>query len=253
MRRPFISGNWKMNLDAKSITALCASIAAAAKDRSEIDIGVFPSFPYLSLVNERLKGTHVKVGAQDLYFEEKGAFTGAVSGAMVKDAGATHVLIGHSGRRHVFGDSHAVTARKLGAALKAGLTPVFCIGEQLPEREADRTEAVVVAQLEGGRKGLSQDALKDLVVAYEPVWAIGTGRTATPGQAGEAHAIVRGWLASAYSTAFAEKVRILYGGSVTPENVDQLMAVEGVDGTLVGGASLKPDSFDRIIRFQPLP
>jgi triosephosphate isomerase len=251
MRRPLLAGNWKMNLDQESILALCKTIAKAASALSDRDIGVFPSQTYLGQVVDLLKGTGVAVGGQDLHYEDKGAFTGATSGYMIKDVGATHVLIGHSERRHVFGDTNEDTARKLEAALRHGLIPVFCIGEQLPEREAEKTADVVVAQLKEGLADLSENRLKDLVIAYEPVWAIGTGRTATPEQAGEAHAIVRDWVASAYSSAFAEGVRILYGGSVTPDNVDTLMAVDGVDGTLVGGASLKADSFDRIMRFNP--
>jgi triosephosphate isomerase len=251
MRRPLLAGNWKMNLDRQSINELCATIVKAASDLSDRDIGVFPSHIYLTQVVGLFEGTSVQVGGQDLHYEEKGAFTGATSGYMIKDVGATHVLIGHSERRHVFGDTNEDTARKLEAALKHSLVPVFCIGEKLPERESGKTADVVVAQLKEGLRDMSEERLKDMVVAYEPVWAIGTGHTATPEQAGEAHAIVRDWFASAYSSAFAENVRILYGGSVTPDNVDTLMAVDGVDGTLVGGASLKAESFDRIMRFNP--
>jgi triosephosphate isomerase len=240
-----------MNLDRKQIATLCDLIAKAAAERGEVEIGVFPPFPYIGFTTRKLKDTGVVVGGQDLYHEAKGAFTGAVSGSMLTDMGATHVLIGHSERRHIFGDSPEDTAKKMRAALDADLIPVFCVGEKLPEREAGRTGEVVVEQLAKGLDGFPEQELKTMVIAYEPVWAIGTGKTASPEQAGEAHSIVREWFASEYSGAFAENVRILYGGSVTPDNVDSLMAVDGVDGTLVGGASLKPELFDRIMRYNP--
>lgn len=250
MRRPFLSGNWKMNLDQEGIAALCNTIKKAALEVEGIEIGVFPPYPYLAFVVEALSGTRVAVGGQDLYFEKKGAFTGQVSGGMLKDVGASCVLIGHSERRHVFGETLEDTCRKTRAALDSGLTPVLCVGEQLDEREAGRTADVVLKQLDEGLSGMKEEELGGLIIAYEPVWAIGTGVTATPDQAGEAHGIIRQWVGSHFSAAFADALRILYGGSVTPDNVDDLMAVEGVDGTLVGGASLKPESFDRIIRFK---
>lgn len=249
MRRPFISGNWKMNLDKESIRALCEALGALAPSCTDRSIGVFPPYPYIGMVHGLLRESSVAVGGQDLHFEKKGAYTGAVSGAMLKDVGATHVLIGHSERRHVFNDTNEDTRKKIIAALEAGLVPVLCIGEKLEEREVERTADVVVGQLKEGLEGLTEEDIKDLVIAYEPVWAIGTGVTATPQQAGEAHALIRSWFSEAYSKSCADDLRILYGGSVTPDNVDSLMAVPDVDGTLVGGASLKPDSFSRIVRF----
>ncbi len=249
MRRPLISGNWKMNLDRTGILNLCGAIKETVSSVTDVEVGVFPPFPYLSLVKETLENSGVFIGGQDLYFETQGAFTGQVSGPMLKDAGATHVLVGHSERRHLFGDTNEITLKKMQAALDAGLKPVLCVGEKLPEREADRTAEVVIRQIEEGTRDLSEESLKDLVVAYEPVWAIGTGMTATPEQAGVAHRIIRDWFGNSFSHGFAEKLRILYGGSVTPDNVDALMAVDGVDGALVGGASLKPELFEGIIRF----
>lgn len=250
MRRPFISGNWKMNLERESIAVLCKTIGEAAPAVPDVDVAVFPPYLYIPQVLDALKYSKVIVGAQDLHFEKKGAFTGKVSGPMLKDVGATHVLIGHSERRHIFGETLDDTRKKVGAALDAGLVPVLCIGEQLSEREAGRTEDVVIEQLAEGLKGFSESDLKTLIIAYEPVWAIGTGVTATPDQAGEAHSIVRQWFAKAYSAGLAEALKILYGGSVSPDNVDTLMAVDGVDGALVGGASLKAESFERLIRFK---
>ncbi|MFH2001422.1 MAG: triose-phosphate isomerase [Planctomycetota bacterium] len=250
MKRPFISGNWKMNLDRDSISVLCKTINNAAPAVPDVDIAVFPPYPYLSYVVEKFRGTSVLVGGQDLHYEKKGAFTGKVSGPMLKDVGVTHVLIGHSERRHIFGETLADTRKKVEAALESRLIPVLCIGEKLSEREAGRTAEVVIEQLSEGLKSLSENDLATLIIAYEPVWAIGTGVTATPDQAGEAHQIVRQWFFGTYSEGYAGALRILYGGSVSPDNVDTLMAVKGVDGALVGGASLKAESFDRLVRFK---
>ena len=249
MRRPFIAGNWKMNLEKESISMLCKAIEEIAPKVQGVEIGVFPPYPYLSFVADIFEGSGVTVGGQDLYFEKKGAFTGAVSGSMLKDVGAASVLIGHSERRHVFGDGDEITRKKMSAAMEAGLKPVLCVGEKLPERESGKTAEVVLRQVKEGTRGFAVEALKDLVIAYEPVWAIGTGVTASPEQAAEAHAIIREWFGSAFSADFADQLRILYGGSVTPDNVDTLMAADDVDGALVGGASLKPELFGRIIRF----
>ncbi len=249
MRRPFIAGNWKMNLERSSILDLLGALKEILPSVSEVDVGVFPSFPYIPLAVEALEGTGVVVGGQDLYFESKGAYTGQVSADMLIDIAATHVLIGHSERRHVFGDTDETVRKKVAAALQAGLKPVLCVGELLPEREAGRTNEVVLKQTEKGLDGFSSEELGDLVVAYEPVWAIGTGVTATPEQAGEAHRMIREWFGSFFSPDFADKLRILYGGSVKPDNVDLLMADPDIDGTLVGGASLKPELFNRIVGF----
>jgi len=247
-RRPFIAGNWKMYLDRAAIGELARALKDQAETLPGVEVGVFPPYPYISEVIETTQGA-LSVGGQDIYFEKEGAFTGQVSAAMLKDIGATYALIGHSERRHVFGETSDDTARKVAAALDHGLRPVLCVGELLSEREAGRTNEVVKEQIEVGLKGRTADELADLVVAYEPVWAIGTGVTATTEQAGEAHAAIRAMLTIMYSEDFAQKVRILYGGSVKPGNVDELMAVPEIDGVLVGGASLKAESFTRIVGF----
>jgi triosephosphate isomerase len=249
LRRPLLAGNWKMNLTLAESAALAKAVAAAAPKASG-EAAVFVPFTALSVVAQLLQGTPVRVGAQDCYWEEKGAYTGEVSALQVKDAGATMTLIGHSERRKLFGDSDEWINKKLGAALKAGLTPVVCVGETLEERESQKTWRVLETQVAGGLKGFAPADLAKIVIAYEPVWAIGTGKTATPQQAQEAHLFVRGQLKKLHGDGFAAGLRILYGGSVTAENVDSLMAQPDVDGALVGGASLKPDQFSRIMGFQ---
>jgi len=248
-RRPLIAGNWKLNLDSAAIGALTAVLKAQAEALPSVEVGVFPPFVYISEV-VRAAGKAISVGGQDLYFEKSGAFTGQISGAMLRDVGATHVLIGHSERRHVFGETGADTGRKTAAAIEAGLKPVLCVGELLSEREAGETSRVVRGQIEAGLANRNADQLADLTIAYEPVWAIGTGVTASVEQAGAMHAEIRGMLREMFGGEFADKVRILYGGSVKPDNVDELMAVPDIDGVLVGGASLKAESFTRIVGFQ---
>ena len=248
-RKPFIAGNWKMNLTRASWRPLVRALADLAPSRPDVEIAVFPPFLYIGEVCEAAEG-RIAVGAQDLYFEASGAFTGQVSAEQIRDAGATYVIIGHSERRHIFGESDAETNRKMNAALSAGLKPVLCVGETLEEREADRTADVVRRQLSEGLRDLDTGKLEELVVAYEPVWAIGTGVTATTEQAGEMHAEIRQLLGTLLNPDLAGRVRILYGGSVKPGNVDALMAVPDIDGVLVGGASLKAESFTRIADFK---
>jgi len=190
----------------------------------------------------------VAVGAQDIYFEEKGAFTGEISPAMLKDVGCTYVLCGHSERRHVLGETDELVGQKVTAAIHGGLLPILCVGELLEQRDAGQTEEVVARQLETGLAGLNADKMSAVTIAYEPVWAIGTGRTATPQQAQEVHAFIRNWLAQKYDEALAQEIRIQYGGSVKPGNASDLMSQEDVDGALVGGASLKTDDFVQIIQ-----
>lgn len=211
----------------------------------DADIVIAPPFTALSAMAELLKGTNVKISAQDVFYEEKGAFTGEISPGMLRDAGCEYVIIGHSERRQYFHETDEIVNRKIAASLKKGLGIVFCIGETLNEREAGKTFEKLDMQLSGGLKDVD---VQGLVVAYEPIWAIGTGRTATPEQAQEAHRHIRGRLAEMCSGA--EAVRIIYGGSVTPENIDTLMECKDIDGALVGGASLKPDSFGRIVKFK---
>jgi len=211
---------------------------------------VCPPFLALSAVREELQGGPVQLGAQDVHWESKGAFTGEVSTAMLKDVGCAAVLLGHSERRHIMGETHEMVNRKLKAALAAGLLPIVCVGELLEERNMGDTRAVIERQVAKGFDGLSPEETAKTVIAYEPVWAIGTGKTATPRQAGEVHHFIRKLVSQRAGEAVGQGIRILYGGSVGPDNVKELMAEEDIDGALVGGASLKVDSFVKIVRYQ---
>lgn len=248
MRRFLVAGNWKMNTDQASGTELAGALAkAAAESHDGAEVLVCPPYPYLSAVGAAASGSAVQLGAQDVYFEASGAFTGEVSVGMLKDVGCTHVILGHSERRHVMGESDELINQKVKAGIDGGLQVILCVGELLSEREAGDTEAVLDRQMAGGLDGVSEEAAADIVIAYEPVWAIGTGVTATPDQAESAHAHLRNWLAERYNPAFADRVRILYGGSVKPDNAETLMQQPNVDGALVGGASLKAELFVPII------
>jgi triosephosphate isomerase len=242
-----IAGNWKMNLTLKESVELARAVKDGAGSKAEV--AVYVPATALPVVSETLKGSSIRVGSQNVYWEEKGAFTGEIAAAQAKDAGASTTLIGHSERRKLFGDTDENINKKLKAALKAGLVPVVCVGETLDERESQATWRVLETQMKA-IGGFAPADLSTLVIAYEPVWAIGTGKTATPEQAQEAHLFIRKQAAKLYSEAFASGLRILYGGSVTPENVDGLMAKPDIDGALVGGASLKAASFLRIANFQ---
>ena len=247
-RKPFIAGNWKMHNTVEESVNLIEGLKAA-KNKNNADIMVAPSFTSLNAVVKAAQGTGFKVAAQDCFYEDKGAFTSQVSSVQVKGAGATHVILGHSERRSLFGDTNEVLNKKVAAALKHGLVIVFCVGETLEQRETGKTEAVIKDQLTGGLKGFNAQQLKDMVVAYEPVWAIGTGKTATPEQAQETHKAIRAMLKEQFGAEFAQAVKILYGGSVKADNVDSIMAKEDVDGVLVGGQSLIAEKFNRIIDF----
>lgn len=236
-----------MNLTLAESAALAKAVRDGAAGVSA-EVALFTPFTALAVVAEVLKGGPVRLGAQDLFWEKSGAFTGEVSGAQLKDAGCRMTLIGHSERRRLFGDTDEAVAKKLKAALAAGLVPVVCVGETLDERQDQKTFRVLERQMEA-LKGLAPADLAPLVLAYEPVWAIGTGQTATPAQAQEAHLFLRKTAAKLYGEGFAAGLRILYGGSVTPENAEALMAQPDIDGALVGGASLKAESFLRIARF----
>jgi triosephosphate isomerase len=249
MRKPFIAGNWKMNLLTAEAIELARAVVAAAEGL-EVEVGIAPTYTAISAVGSVLKGSKVRLMAQNLFWEDKGAFTGEISAPMIEDLGCTHVIIGHSERRQFFGETDETVNRRLAAALKHGLVPIVCIGETLAEREANRTLQVLEAQVRGGLKGLTAAELKSLVVAYEPVWAIGTGKTAGKEQAQEAHAFIRQLLGRLYSKDFAAAVRIQYGGSVKPDNVKELMSMPDIDGALVGGAALKADSFIPLMRFK---
>ena len=246
-RKPFVGGNWKMNLHAAEAAALARAVAALDhRVSAAVDIAVFPPFPYLATVHASLAGA-AQLGGQDCSAEKQGAYTGQVSASMLSDIGCGCVLIGHSERRHGLGETDPVLSTKLHRALEHQLTPVLCVGETLAERESGRANAVIDAQLRGSLAGHAEPTLHRLVIAYEPVWAIGTGRTATPQDAAAAHRAVRQTLSDMYSARFAEQTRVIYGGSVNAKNAADLFACEGVDGGLVGGASLVAADFATII------
>ena len=253
MRKKLIAGNWKMNLIANEARAVIAALrkdidrdaVALAKDR---DLMIAPAAVAIPAVAQALAGSSIALGAQNMHFEDKGAFTGEVSAPMLKQFGVSHVIIGHSERRHVFGEDDTLINKKVAAAIRHGLVPILCIGETLDEHSAGKTLEVVVRQAQAGFAGVAKDSAPKAAVAYEPVWAIGTGKTATPEHAQMVQGSIREMLSELWDRETADKIRILYGGSVTPDNVDSLLAKPDIDGALVGGASLKADSFARIIR-----
>ncbi len=250
MRKPFIAGNWKMNTDSHSSVELAKGVRAGAEGLAgdSVDVAVIPPFVYIQSVAAAVSSGDIAVGAQDLYFEEKGAFTGEISAKMLKDIGCAYVLCGHSERRHVIGETDELVNKKLLAAINGGLRGILCVGELLEEREAGQTDAVVTRQIKTGLAGICDERITGVTIAYEPVWAIGTGKTATPQQAQEVHAMIRGLLAEMYDQSSADSIRIQYGGSAKPDNAAELMANPDVDGLLVGGASLKADDFTAIIK-----
>merc|ERR1719440_570195 len=250
-RTPLMAGNWKMNTVLDEAKTLAKDVAAASKDATGVDVAVCVPYPFLYPVAEILKDSGVGLGAQDCYYEASGAYTAAVSTSMLKSVGSTYVLSGHSERRATFGDSDADVNKKTLKILEEGLSCILCIGELKEERESGETFAVCDKQLTEGLKGVSAEMMKKIVIAYEPVWAIGTGLTATPEVAQETHAYIRSWFVDNYSQAVADDVIIQYGGSVNDGNVDALMACPDIDGALVGGASLQAKSFSRIINFKP--
>jgi triosephosphate isomerase (TIM) len=243
MRRKLIAGNWKMNTDRVGAVKLARAIAESAGKYAAVDILVCPPFVNLVPVSEVVKGTKVALGAQNMYHEANGAFTGEISAAMLLDAGCSYVILGHSERRHILKETDADINKKTLAALAACLIPIVCVGELLSEREAGQTAAVIRRQFEGSLAGVSAEQIEKTVIAYEPVWAIGTGKVATPQQAAEVHADLRKLLVDRYNNGSAEKVRILYGGSVKASNAGELLAQPNIDGALVGGASLNADDF----------
>ncbi len=246
-RRTFVAGNWKMNLDRNAAVDLARAVAAGtAADGPEV--ALFPPFVYLDAVRDAVAGSPVHFGGQNMYYQSQGAFTGEVSGAMLSDLGSRYVILGHSERRHVFGESAELVGKKVAAAYASSLIPILCVGEMLEDRKAGKTQQVVFDQLAAGVASVSPEQAADLVIAYEPVWAIGTGETATPEQAQEVHADLRGWLTDRYNAEIAAGIRIQYGGSVKPDNAAELLAQSDIDGALVGGASLKADSFLAIVR-----
>jgi len=242
MRRPFIAANWKMNKTIEETEAFIDAFIPLVQGIDGVDILIAPPFTSLMLASRLLQNTIIKLGAQDVYFEDKGAYTGEVSPSMLISAGCSHVIIGHSERRRYFHESDGVVNKKIKAARKSGLEVILCIGETLEQRESGKTFEVLHTQLTGSLKDISMDGI---TIAYEPVWAIGTGKNATPEQANEAHSYIREWLKENKDNA--DGVRIQYGGSVTPENISALISQPEVDGALVGGASLNPDSFAKIV------
>ena len=249
MRRPVIAGNWKMYKTATETCAFFEAFAPQVSSSTHCDIIVAPPFTAITAAVEMAKGTAIRIAAQDVYWEREGAFTGEVSTRMLVDAGCRAVIVGHSERRQYFGETDAWVHHKTKAALDADLTPIVCVGETLAERDANRTEEVLKRQFDGALAALTSAEFSRILLAYEPVWAIGTGRTATPDQAAAAHRHLRNLAAASFAIEQASALRILYGGSVKPENIKGLMAETEIDGALVGGASLDPKSFAAIVNF----
>ncbi|KPJ61903.1 MAG: triosephosphate isomerase [Deltaproteobacteria bacterium DG_8] len=250
MRRPLIAGNWKMNKNSAESIKLVSELREMVSDVSDVEIVVAPPFTALGSVEATIKDSNIFLSAQNTFWQEIGAFTGEISPSMLKDVGCQYTIIGHSERRQYFAETNETVNKRLQAALKASLTPIVCIGETLEEREAGKTLAVIEQQVREGLNGLSSEEMEKVVIAYEPVWAIGTGKTATPDQAQEVHKFIRDQIAQIFGEGVAENIRVLYGGSVKPDNIDQLMAQKDIDGALVGGASLKAESFARIVKFK---
>lgn len=249
MRRPVIAGNWKMYKTAEEALAFFQAFEPLVAASKHCDIIVAPPFTALAAAVESTRGSSIAVAAQNLHWEREGAFTGEVSARMLVEIGCRAVIIGHSERRQFFGETDDSVHRKTKAALEAGLTPIVCVGELLAEREGNLTQAVLKRQFEGGFAALTPAEFSRILIAYEPVWAIGTGRTATPEIAAEAHRYLRSLAAAQFTSELASALRILYGGSVKPENIEGLMAQDEIDGALVGGASLDPKSFAAIVNF----
>src|SRR5262245_14696554 len=249
-RRPLIAGNWKMYGTRAEAERLLSALKAAVPDLSDREVVVAPPFTALETAARVLAGSPIRLAAQNLHWQPQGAFTGEVSGPMLKELGCSYVIIGHSERRQYFGETDEHVARKVRAAQRDGLVPIVCVGETLDERERGETPTIITRQVRGALQNQEKTAVAALVIAYEPVWAIGTGRTATPVQAQEIHRAIRITLVDIFDQQTADAVRILYGGSVKPDNIDGLMAQWDIDGALVGGASLQADSFARIVLFR---
>ena len=250
MRRPFIAGNWKLHKTLAESRDLAQQLFVGTADVKDRDIVIAPVFTALAAVTQIVGDTHIGLAAQNCYPADQGAFTGEVSPALLKDAGCGYVIIGHSERRQLFAETDEFINQKVHKCLETGLNPILCIGETLEERETDQMLEVLTRQVKGGLAGLTAAQMEQIVIAYEPIWAIGTGKTATDEQAQEAHSFIRGLVQGLFTPEVAAAVRILYGGSVKPGNVDGLMAQADIDGALVGGASLNAEDFLRIIKFQ---
>ena len=250
-RRPLIAGNWKMNLDIGDAVRLVQSICADLNGVPDRDVLVAPPFTSLPAVREAAEGRKIFLAGQNMHWEMKGAFTGEISGRMLQQVGCTHVILGHSERRTLFGETSEIVDLKVKSAVLLGLIPIVCIGESLEDRERERTFSVIEEQLNASLLNFRADQLMPVstILAYEPIWAIGTGKTATPGQAQEVHAFVRNWVEKTFDAVAAKEVRILYGGSVKPTNISEIMSMPDIDGVLVGGASLDADQFINIIHY----
>lgn len=249
MRTPVIAGNWKLFKTIGESVALVDELKPLVASTLNVEIVVAPVATALSRVSEALNGSNVNLAAQNCFWEEEGAYTGEIAPKLLKDAGCSHVIIGHSERRQYFGETDATVNKKVKAVISVGLTPIVCVGETLDERESDQTFLVVETQIQNSLAGISAEVIAKLIIAYEPVWAIGTGKTASDEQAQEVHSFIRNLISRLFSQAASDDVRILYGGSVKPDNVKGLMAQVDIDGALVGGASLKADSFAAIANF----
>ena len=248
MRKKLIAANWKMNKTLPEAIELASELVKRIGNAKEVEVAIAPNFTVLYEVSKIIKNSVIKLAAQDIFWEEKGAYTGESSAKMIKEAGAEMVIIGHSERRKYFGDTDENINKKLKTALKEGLKPIFCVGEKLEEREQGKEKSVVEKQVKNGISGIEEDSIKNIVIAYEPVWAIGTGKTATPEQAQEMHLFIRELTKNFFNNNIANNLKILYGGSVTPENTVSLLTQPDIDGALVGGASLNPDSFESITK-----
>jgi triosephosphate isomerase len=248
MRKKFVAGNWKMNTTAATAVELTKALAKEVGSLTAVDVALCPPFVYLAQVAAAAAGTRLAVGAQDMFYESNGAFTGEISSEMLKDVGCRYVILGHSERRHIIGESDELINRKVLKALGDGLEPIFCVGELLAQREANQTSDVVSHQVKAGLSGVSRDQAAKVTVAYEPVWAIGTGKTASPAQAQEVHAMIRQLLEKMFGKDLAATMRIQYGGSVKASNAKELLGQADIDGALVGGASLKAAEFVGIIQ-----
>jgi triosephosphate isomerase len=249
-RKPLIAGNWKMFKTCPEAVETAATLVKLVAGTTDMDVMIAPPFTALAPVSDVVRGSSVSLGAQNLFWETQGAFTGEISPGMLVSAGCTYVIIGHSERRQHFNETDETVNKRIRAALNNDLIPVMCVGETEKERESKDTFSVLDKQVKKGLEGFSSNDLKRLVIAYEPVWAIGTGRTATSGQAQEVHQFLRSMIEKSFGNMLAKSIRILYGGSVKPNNIKELMAMPDVDGALVGGASLDPETFSKIVRFK---
>jgi len=248
-RIPLIAGNWKMHLTIGEAVSLAQEVAKSSQGLEDREVMIAPAATAIAAVSEAVTGSPVIVAGQNVAWEQQGAYTGEISSLMLKDAGAAMAIVGHSERRHIFGEDNTMVNQRMIGALASGITPILCVGETLDEREEGLTLKVLEVQVCEGLEGITSEQIKQAVVAYEPVWAIGTGKTASKEQAQEVHRFIRDVLGDLYEKKLAEQIRILYGGSVKPDNVDDLMAMPDIDGALVGGAALQAASFDRIIHF----